>query len=740
MHGAIAAQPDSGSAPSVIAVEGRNCWRRACASRVALLCDGAAYFSAFAAAVQRAERSILIVSWDIDSRLDLRLEASVDLPGNLGGFLNAVVSRRPALHAHVLSWDFAMIYALEREALPVFKLGWRTHRRLHFRLDGDHPIGASQHQKIVVVDDKVAFVGGLDLCDCRWDTCEHRAGDPRRVDAAGRPYAPFHDVQIAVEGAAAAALGDLVRERWRRATGERLEPPRVATDPWPPGLVPDLEHVTVAIARSDPALHGRPEVREVERLHLDAIAAAERTIYVENQYLTSVVIGEALAARLGDPHGPEIVVIAPCVCSGWLEEGTMGVLRARLLRRLRDADRFGKLRAYYPVVPDLGAARINVHAKVMVIDDRFLRVGSANLSNRSMGYDSECDVAVEAEGAPRRAARIAAVRDRLLAEHLGVSPADVTAAVAAHGSLVAAIDALAPRALRALVRIDDAQPAWAETLVPAVALADPERPLDAERLIQQFMPAELRESRGRRFLQSGGLLLIVLLVAAIWRWRELEPWIHPRAISAFARLLRDDPLAPLVVVAAYLLGGTLMVPVLLLVIATTLVFGFRAGIAYALLGGVTGAAFGYAFGRLLGRDLVRRVAGPRLNRVSRRLARDGATAVARARLLPLAPFTTVNLIAGASHLPFGKYLVGTALGMLPGIVMLALFADRLRLAIRAPALTSFATLAVVVALLLAIGWWLRRYYARLAPPTPSRPNRRAVRSGIATTSERRVSG
>src|SRR6266403_5012631 len=334
------ATPTHADAP--IVEPGRNCWRREHADRVAFLVDGDAYFRAFAAAVERAERSILVLTWDIDSRVCIRPDAPSapssapsGLPDRLGEFLNAIVSRRPGLHAHVLNWDFAMIYAFEREPLPLLKLGWRTHRRLHFRLDSRHPVGACHHQKVVVVDDAIAFAGGLDLCTQRWDTREHRGVDPRRLDAAGRPYGPFHDVQIDVD---------------------------------------------VAIARTEPAWSGRREVREVEALFLDSIRAARRVLYVENQYLTSARIGDALAARLNERNGPEIVLVVPRHCSGWLEETTMGLLRGALLERLRAADRHDRLRIYCPVVPDLVSGCINVHSKVMVVDDRLVRVGSANLS------------------------------------------------------------------------------------------------------------------------------------------------------------------------------------------------------------------------------------------------------------------------------------------------------------------------------------------------------------------------
>ena len=225
-----------------ILIEGRNCWRIAKAGRVAFLVDGADYFAAFAASASRSQHSILAAGWDMDSRTRLfQDDRPRDLPVELGSFLEAVVSGRRGLHAYLLNWDFNMIFAFQREAFPVIKWDLITHRRLHFHLDEYHPVLGSHHQKIVAIDDAIAFVGGLDLTENRWDTQEHRVPDPRRVTSGGESYLPFHDVMMAVDGEAAAFLGELFRERWRRATGKRLRrPPRLEGHPWPPDLVPNL--------------------------------------------------------------------------------------------------------------------------------------------------------------------------------------------------------------------------------------------------------------------------------------------------------------------------------------------------------------------------------------------------------------------------------------------------------------------------------------------------------------------
>lgn len=696
---------------------GRNCWRIEHADRMAFLIDGANYFRALRDAIKRAECSIMIVGWDIDSRLSLVPDDPGDgLPVRLGDFLNTIVAQKKQLHAHVLCWDFAMLYAFDREWLPIYQLDWKTHRRVHFRLDDRHPVGGSHHQKLVVIDDRVAFVGGLDLTKGRWDTSEHRPNDPRRVDPAGTLLGPYHDVQMVVDGDAAAALGELARERWRRATRHRLPVHRLnpQPDPWPTHFKPAMENVRVAVSRTEPMLGDRSEVREVENLYRDAIAAARRYIYIENQYFTSDAVREALAARLAESDSPEIVMVLPIETSGWLAKNTMDVLRVGHLRRLREVDRHGRLRVYYPDIPGLGDQTVNVHAKVMVIDDRFVRVGSSNLNNRSMGLDTECDLAIESDDEPSTARAIEAFRDRLLSEHLGRTPTDVADAINSRGSLIAAIETLTNtgRTLRPLPINTSSTP---PSPLTTQELIDPERPIDPDELVGRFVPASDREPAHRRLLSLAGIAAAILLLTAIWRWTPLSDWLNVETLTATIGAMRESAAAPAWVVLAFVVGGLVLFPVTALVTATVLAFPPLEGFACALAGVLLSAATTYAIGAGLGRATVRRLAGRRLNRISRHLARRGLLAVMFVRVVPVAPFSIINLVAGASHIRLRHFLLGTLFGMTPGIAAIAWLADRVTATVERPdawniALFAGALLAVVAAIL-----GLRRWLARSVP-------------------------
>jgi len=693
--------------PAPICVEGRNCWRIAPANRAAFLIDGDAYYSALASTFKRARHSILINGWQLDSRFRLCPADSTCLA--FGDFLHDLVHRNRQLHIYVLLWDFAMIYATDREIVPLYAHPWRTHRRIHFLLDSGHPLGASHHQKIVVVDDAIAFAGGLDIADRRWDTPDHGADDPRRVDTYNRPYSPSHDVQLMVEGAAALALGDLIRDHWRRAGGWRFHTQSNHNgDPWPPEVRPDLVDVPVAIARTEAEYNNHPEVREVERLYLDSIRAAERLIYLENQYLSSTAIGDALAARLEQENGPEIVLVVPQETSEWLEQVTMAVLRARLLRRLRAVDRFKRLHVYYPVVPG-GNVQLRVHAKLAIIDDKLVRIGSSNLNNRSMGLDTECDLAIEANE-PSKKQIIANFRHRLLAEHMGVSPDEVAARYVAQRSLSQAIETL--RGDRRLEPIEGAASEWLDGIVPGSVLIDPERPLNADQLVEQFFPGSMRRRAAPNLIRLAALLTCLVSLAIIWRWTPLAAWVDAKSFAASTASVANSPMALLWVIAGYTVGSLVLAPITLLIIATGVTFGPVLGFVYALCGSCVSATVSYGLGRFVGRETVHRFAGSVLSRVQRQISRHGFLSMFFARIVPLAPFTVVNMVAGACQVRLTDFLLATALGMSPGIFVIVVLQDQLGRTLSDPTIGTIALLLALAIFFALLGAGFYRWYAQ----------------------------
>jgi phosphatidylserine/phosphatidylglycerophosphate/cardiolipin synthase-like enzyme len=418
---------------------GRNCGRVARAHRAAVLIDASDYFMRLEQALWQAEKSILIVGWDFDGRIRLCPDNRACRP--LGEFLLKLVERRPSLQIRILVWSGAVVHAPGDSMPLLFGADWLAHPRITLKLDQHHPLYASHHQKVVVIDDRLAFNGGIDLTIERWDTCCHSEQNQFRVRPDGAHYRPVHDVQMVVDGEAAAAVGDLARERWLIGTGEALHPESGAGDLWPATLIPDFSEVDVAVARTVPAWGQTQAVHEIARLTEDMIGSAHHAVYIESQYLTASNVRRLCTKMLDRRQGPDIVMLVKRTSPGMLERFAMGANRDRLIRHLRRADRHGRLRVYYAVGDGRECAcEISVHSKVLIVDDRIIRIGSSNLANRSMGLDTECDLVIEAVNDEQRK-KIGSIRGRLLSEHLGVAPKTVVDAISRTGSLIRAIDA-----------------------------------------------------------------------------------------------------------------------------------------------------------------------------------------------------------------------------------------------------------------------------------------------------------
>jgi phosphatidylserine/phosphatidylglycerophosphate/cardiolipin synthase-like enzyme len=420
---------------------GRNCWRLEHVRRAAVLVDGACYFERLEQVLRQARRQVLIVGWDFDWRISLRPDGTPEAE-QLGPFLASLARARSELEISILIWSIAVLHGSSAPKALLWEDPWLEPPNIRLKLDTRHPIYGAHHQKLVVVDDVVAFNGGIDLTAERWDMQGHPVHDPRRIDPDGKAYMPVHDLQMIIEGDGARALGEVARWRWRRATGETIEPCAGQSDPWPGTLDPDFTDIPIAIARTAPAWGGDEPVHEAAALLHDIVRTARRCLYIEAQYLANFRVGELMIECLERPDGPEIVIIVTREARGMVEQFAMASNRDRLVRRLMRADRHDRLRVYFPTVTDEGEVQdVLIHAKLIIADDAILRLGSSNLNNRSQGLDSECDLAIEATDAKTRQA-ITDLRAKLLSEHLGITPAAFNERLARSDSLIETIEAL----------------------------------------------------------------------------------------------------------------------------------------------------------------------------------------------------------------------------------------------------------------------------------------------------------
>ena len=469
-----------------IVAQGRNCWRIARASEASVIVDAADYYRHIRAAMCAAQKRIFIVGWDFDTRIAL----DPDEHGQgetLGRFFLNLARDKPTREIDILKWNFGAMKQFLRPAAVVWLARWWKTQAIDFRFDSSHPPGCSHHQKIVVIDDNLAACGGIDISSHRWDTSDHKNKEPRRTGPDGKPYMPWHDATMMMRGDVAAQLAELGRERWSTATKAKLKPIDPCEDDWPTDLAVMFRDVDIAIARTRAAYDDLPEVREIETLYLDMICAAKRFIYFENQYFTSGKIGAAIAARMAEPDPPEIVMVMPRTADGWLEQQAMDAARLMLVAAIGAKDKGNRFRIYVPVTKK--RTDIYVHAKIAVVDDRLLRVGSSNLNNRSQGLDSECDVIIDAalDANAETPPAITALRHRLLGEHLDCTPRAFAAAEKKHGSMVKAIEALLG-------------PGKSLELLPMEGLSEAEEYIASNELLDPESPEAMLNPIGKRGL------------------------------------------------------------------------------------------------------------------------------------------------------------------------------------------------------------------------------------------------
>lgn len=464
---------------------GSTCWRRETSERAALLIDTADYFDAAMTAMRLAKHSVHLLNWAFEPNTLFHPQ-----PGGAGPegdridtFLKRLAKDNPRLDVRVLCWESALPVAATQHFFPLADRADFAECNVKFVLDGKLPTGACHHQKMIVIDDAIGFCGGADIGPDRWDTAAHLDDDPRREMPRHRDkhFDSRHEVMGIVEGAAARLLGDLFRDRWARATGEILEASPSVKPCWPECVTPGFRDVSVGLSRTVGVWRTYAEIREVERLHLNSIRDAQRCIYMENQYFTSPLIAAALARRLAEPHGPEVMIVSTEHSPSYFDQMTMDRTRLKFIARLKRADRHGRFQAYSPVTA-LGRTII-VHAKLTIIDDRLLRIGSANINNRSLGFDTECDLSFEADGRSATGNRreVQRLRTGLLAHWLGCAAATVDEAIDKAGCVVSALEALRLAGYVRLRPIDVTPLNALAEFVAAYHLGDPFSPKDSYR-------------------------------------------------------------------------------------------------------------------------------------------------------------------------------------------------------------------------------------------------------------------
>lgn len=479
---------------------GRNCLGISGVDSTGIIFDGRDYYRAFYECALRAERTIIISGWQFDSNVKLVRGADADGASATGllDFLKSLCDKKPDLKVYILAWDYHLIFFMEREWTQNSTFS-SAHERIFFRFDHRHAFAASQHQKFVVIDGHIAFAGGMDICAGRWDDRSHTADNPLRVDNGGRAYGAYHDLQSYHTGPVVAKLTELFKKSWKNSTGgEDLTLPSAGGEDVFHGveLGSPIHAKTVAISRTQARSLFRIKrpVREIRRLYTDAILSAKEFIYIENQYFSSYAIYRAIVRKMKSSQaGFQIVIILPKKEGTLLERIHTGISQNRMLNSLKRVARRRRQRIgiYYPAAVGKGgvSAPVYIHSKLMLIDEHFLTLGSANTTNRSMGLDTELNVSWEATGDGARAISrsLLNIRTELLTEHTGAHSQAEIKRLGKTKDLVAHLESVVDRPTSKLRRLKGKRPNILSAFLRAFKLdrliIDPEKAIIDENII-----------------------------------------------------------------------------------------------------------------------------------------------------------------------------------------------------------------------------------------------------------------
>lgn len=683
-----------GDRPSRLFREGENCWRESHLEHGALLVGCANFYRTLHAAILNARKSIFIIGWDIDSRIRLLRgdeEKNSEAPSVSGDLLKWKARQNPEIKIFLLRWDSSITFWGNREFNAQKVWEEDAPENIHVWLDSTIPVGGSHHQKIVVIDDEIAFTGGMDIATGRWDERRHSPHEPERYDVTGS-YGPYHDIQILTHGKVVKDLAEIVRWRWKQAAGYDAPPfegekylGKDLPEAWPKSIKPWFRNFNCAIARTIPWMGKVEPVKEVLEMYLDLIRRAESFLYIENQFFTSEIIADAINKRLKECPALRVLMIGPYNPQGLFESEGLWAPRIDFKKRVCEGVGASRVRMVYAMTKDEEGRRYykRIHSKLFCVDDKFLTIGSSNLNHRSMSLDTECDLVLEATTEDHRR-QIRHVRNNLLAEHTSRSEAQI-ARMFNNGSDLDDILGMPHPLTYTLQEMNDSNFTDQKFQSWFSSMADPEEPL-----FSTFNDKDRPMRNPKKDVLIGSLIALLVIAAGASFLATHAEWVSPERISTFLEDARGTVWAFPLVCLIYVVGGLIMFPVTVLSLATTAVFGALWGPIYAMIGALLSGAVLYWLGNLFGMKSLRKYLGERIRNVVRRIEDTGVSGVVVIRLTPIAPYSLVNLAAGIVSLRFFDFMAGTFLGLLPGLVAKGFLGDSLMQVLLNPSSKNFA--------------------------------------------------
>ncbi|NVK56049.1 MAG: VTT domain-containing protein [Alteromonadaceae bacterium] len=679
-----------------------NCWQETHANFATPLIDCANYYRALHSSICKAEKEIIIIGWDIDSRIRLlhgEEEEQSEAPSRIGELIKWKAEQNPELKVYLLRWDSSFAFFDQREMWALEVWQDKTPDNVQALLDDSIPMGGSQHQKVVLIDNEVVFSGGMDVALHRWDTRDHKIEESGR-DGPDGEYGPLHDAQIVSCGPLVKYFSELARWRWNRIAEEPMQEPDTPEHndempaTWPDGVKPCFTNVDCAIARTIPEMEDVEPVQEVCQMLLDVIGSAEKFLYIENQFATREDIARAINKRLKECPQLNVIIVSSYDPKGLFESEAYWASRITFKQIIeKDIDDERVKMTYSSIRDQQGKmAYKRIHSKVMAVDDKYLIIGSSNLSNRSMSLDTEVDLILHGNNEQNQQC-IRFIRNDLLAEHSGRTIEEVETLIDSEKPVQALMDGQLAHGY-VLTEIDDNEFTAESRENVFRSISDPVKPLGPA--IPDFNGkfTWITNPRRRTIMIALGITILSIIAGILVFISHTVPWLDGDRIAAFLEESRGTYFALPTVLLVYLVGGLLFFPVTVLSLAVAAIFGPIWGPVYGILGALLSAGVTFIIGKLLGNAGLRKLGGPKVEAVDAKLKESGIVGVATIRMLPVAPFSLVNLVAGISSISLLQFLIGTFLGMFPQMIAKGLVGDSIMQIFKSPSKETVTYLVI----------------------------------------------
>lgn len=622
---------------------------------------GVEYYGSLKKSLEQANTCILICGWTFSLSTVLDKEDTT--------VKDVLFALPPSVEVKILIWDYPLIYTPDRDPFTALTLALENKSNISFQRFDFHPIMSSLHSKLVVIDNRLAYVGGFDIDHERLDGPYHLDDDPLRVNADGESYRPFRDYALRIQGDVS-HLSDYFYQLWNSQKKQKSFFANVE------GQL-DLGTEFLELARTVPAFKNQAKDFSSYKLQRQLIKNAKKYIYIENQYLSHEGMVGLLCEKLASPHGPQVVIVVSYGKMPWLEKISMGSLLNESVKGLMEADRYGRLGLYclkYRPTNDEDSF-VKVHSKCMIIDGEYLKIGSSNFSKRSMEFDYEIDLFLH------HSHQVKKFEKRIFKTLLSAPDCDFCE----KSSLLETFEHYRKKykKIYPLGQLIDE--------VSSLVEYKEYLPLDKykmtffEKVGQKFINKESIQTLN---LKAFLVLLFLILIAGLalfFPFDQVEKLVKD---YVFTKQMSGTMSLALMLFVGYVALGAFFFPLNLYILLCGAFFSPVYAFALSLCGALTAGLASYFIGAFF--ENVEYVENKikSLRKLKRFLRKKSLSTIIFLRMVPIAPYSLVNFVCGKFRISLWRFVAGTLIGVAPGTFALIFMEKQLIEVFRSPSLEN----------------------------------------------------